>query len=80
MTIINAQLVNFKKSMSKKAEKAEGGDGVKKQVEPKESSHKTTNSSPLPLDENAIQERITKAGQVFKKFSSLLTKKQEVLL
>ena len=32
------------------------------------------------LDENSIRERIEKAGQVFRKFSSLLTKQQEVLL
>jgi len=34
----------------------------------------------LQLDEHQIKERIEKAGQVFKRFSSLLTKKQEILL
>ncbi len=32
------------------------------------------------MDENAIKERVERAGNVFKKFSSTLSKQQEVLL
>lgn len=45
------------------------------------SSNKEEKKENVPaLDESSIRERIEKAGQVFKKFSSLLTKQQEVLL
>ena len=68
----------LKKSMTKR-EKT-GGDQEEKKKE-KDASKEEKNPSPTPqLDDNQINERIEKAGNVFKKFASKLTKPQEVLL
>lgn len=54
-------------------------------VNPHESSTQVNTTpadkSPSPaLDEGAIKERVEKAGTVFKRFGSLLTRQQEVLM
>ena len=62
----------LKKSMTKR-EKT-GGDQEEKKKE-KDASKEEKNPSPTPqLDDNQINERIEKAGNVFKKFASKLTK------
>jgi len=77
MLLIAEQAGKFRKSLTRKEK---GGDGTAaNKGESGQSKDQSNNPSPA-LDENAIKERIEKAGNVFKKFNSLLSKKQELLL
>jgi hypothetical protein len=61
----------MRKQLTKKG--ADKLDPDKKEKEP------SATVTPV-LDENAIKERVDRAGNIFKKYSSTLTKQQSVLL
>ena len=73
---IRDQLGRLRKATTRKEVKQ---DAAAEKLTNKESSLNVT-TSPTNLDDNAVRTRIDAAGNVFKKFNSLLTRQQEVLL
>lgn len=70
----------YRKSQTKR-EKVDEAGKKDKNFAAAEATAKDGNLSPQPtLDEQAMKDKIMKAGNVFKKFSSLLSRQQEVLL